>query len=121
MVRDFELVRRILLEIQALPADSIPDGIRFDGEYSDRVVDEHVALLIDAGLLEGVVSRNMDGSVSVFVFRLTWEGHDFLDAAANDTIWKKARDVVLKPSVSFSFDLLKEWLKMEAKARLGLP
>jgi hypothetical protein len=39
----------------------------------------------------------------------------------DDTVWKKAKEHVLKPGASWTFDILKEWLKAEAKSRLGLP
>ncbi|MGO8839441.1 MAG: DUF2513 domain-containing protein [Limisphaerales bacterium] len=49
--------------------------------------------------------------------RLTWAGHDFLDAARNDTIWNKAKDEFLKPGISWTFSILFEWLKQEARQR----
>ncbi len=46
-------------------------------------------------------------------------GCDFLDAARSDTLWAKAKTSVIKPSASWTFDLLKEWLKAEISS--GLP
>ena len=90
--------------------------------YSTEVRAYHVALMKDAGLIEGIVNSDADGNpVGYFVSRMTWAGHDFLDAARDDNLWKKAKEFVLKPGVSWSFELLKEWLKHEARQRLGLP
>ena len=44
--------------------------------------------------------------------------------ATNDTVWRTAKEKVLKPGVSWTFELLKETLKALAKqqlARIGLP
>ena len=52
--------------------------------------------------------------------RLTWEGHDFLDAARNGDTWHKAKDTLFKKGLSVSFDVLKAYLISEAKQHLGL-
>ena len=52
--------------------------------------------------------------------RLTWEGHDFADSIADDTLWKKAKEKVIKPSASWTFAILGEYLKFEIKHRLGI-
>jgi len=47
------------------------------------------------------------------VERLTWAGCEFADAVRSDTLWAKAKKEVIKPGISFTFDILKEWLKAE--------
>ena len=42
--------------------------------------------------------------------RLTWEGHDFLDAAEVDTIWNKAKEELKKKGGLFSIEILKKIL-----------
>jgi len=59
------------------------------------------------------MKRDMD------IVRLTWEGCDFADAVRSDTLWKKAKEMVIKPTASFTFGLLKDWLKSEIAQ--GLP
>ena len=53
--------------------------------------------------------------------RLTWKGHEFLDAARNDTIWKKALGHIKKAGVQVTLPVLEEVLKKAAKDLLGLP
>jgi hypothetical protein len=53
--------------------------------------------------------------------RLAWAGHDFLEAARDETPWSKAKEKVMKPGAAFTFDLVKEWLKAEIRARFGGP
>jgi len=80
----------------------------------------HVIWLKEAGLIE---ANAMAGSGSMaqyaIVSRLTWDGCEFADAIASDTIWKKAKENVFKPGLSFTFDTLKDWLKTEIAQ--GLP
>ena len=120
MKRDMDIIRRILIAVEDAdePVEIIPD-------CTDAVFGYHAALLIDAGLATGDVVdgpnlQPMAGSI----FRLTWAGHDFLDAARSDTVWRTAKEKILKPGVSWTFEILKETLKTLAKqelARHGLP
>lgn len=113
MKRDLDLVRMLLLHIETGEA---PKG--FD-QYDEATVSGHAALVIEAGLAKGSVVRDYRGVATGAVLQnLTWEGHDFLDAARDDTLWKKAREKFLKPGASWTFDLLKEWLKLEIKQKL---
>ena len=115
MKRDMDLIRRMLLEVEG---DDNPKTIT---QFTEAHEVYNIALLEDAGLVEArVVKGSMGKPISAFVIRLTWQGHDFLDAAKDDTIWAKARDRILKPGISFTFSILVEFLKQEAKQRLGL-
>lgn len=111
MKRDMDAVRQILLATEALGHDQQLD--RLDGMDTDTFV-HHVLLMQDGGLID---ARAMAGSGSManfaHVLRMTWAGHDFLDAARNDTLWQKAKMEVMRPGLSFTFDLVKDWLKTE--------
>ncbi len=52
---------------------------------------------------------------------LTWAGQEFLSAAKDDSLWTKAKETVLKPGASFTFDRLFDWLKGQVGGALGLP
>ena len=43
----------------------------------------------------------------------------FASAIDNDTLWRRAKENVIKPAGSWTFDVLKEWLKAEITQ--GLP
>lgn len=116
MKRDMDLIRRIAFAAEELPMDETLDGL--DGVEQD-VFSLHVIWMKEAGLVHAAVNEYMDESAVAFVFRLTWSGCEFADAVRSDTLWKKAKDNVMKPSMSFTFDVLKDWLKTEITQ--GLP
>jgi len=87
--------------------------------YSGKEKAYDAALLIEAGFVKGSIVPDRRGGVrGASMSRLTWEGHDFLDAARNDTIWNKAKEKVLKPGLSWTFSMLLEYLKAEAHAQM---
>jgi hypothetical protein len=119
MKRDFDLIRRILLDVENLPAGQFLKNTSYEG-YDQATVNEHVALIVDEKIVRGIVHKSTKGIDGFFLNGLTWKGHDFVEASRNETIWKKAKEMILKPSVSITFDLLLEWLKSQAKQSLGL-
>jgi hypothetical protein len=42
--------------------------------------------------------------------RLTWPGHEFLDAARKPSHWQKAKTIVMEKSGGLSFEMLKQVL-----------
>ena len=88
--------------------------------YDEPLVLYNAALLVDSGLVEGDVARGVKNEpLGVVMTHMTWAGHDFLDAARDETLWKKAKQKVMGPAASFSFEIVKEYLKAEIKQRLG--
>lgn len=81
----------------------------------------HSVLLVEAGLIEGVVRKNAQGYPNgVASIRLTWKGHEFLDAARNESVWQKTTGTVRSKGLSLTFDLLKELLTATIRGQLGL-
>lgn len=85
--------------------------------YNEDQISGHIKMLLGGGLVE--VKDESEGEYAGI--NLTWNGQDFLDASNDSSIWQKAKETVLKPTVSITFTLLLEWLKQEAKIKLGLP
>lgn len=116
MKRDMELIRLLLLRAELIrEQDEFPD---LSG-YTEEQRDYHSALLIEAGLIDGFIRKDMYGfPVNVNTFRLTWAGHNFVDAMREDTVWNKVKQKFIKPGVSWTFDLLLEYAKLEIKQRI---
>jgi len=117
MKRDMDVVRQILQATEDL--DHEGQLTKLSGVDQHTFV-HHVILMKEAGLIEAQAMAG-SGSMANFarVTRLTWAGHEFLDAARDDTLWQKAKTNVMRPGLSFTFDLVKEWLKTEISQ--GLP
>ena len=115
MKRDMDLARRILLTTaQQSPGEDLMGLPDVDNE----VFALHVMWLQEAGLVKALISETT-GPTRAYVQRLTWSGCDFVDAIQDDTLWAKAKAKVMKPTASFTFDVLKDWLKAEIAQ--GLP
>jgi hypothetical protein len=115
MKRDMELIRLLLLRVES--GEETPELEQYD--QSNRVY--QAALMIDAGLVEGVISKDQHGMPArSAIIRLTWAGHDFLDAVRDNGVWKNIKDNVLKPGASWTFGLLLEYAKFEIKKHLPM-
>lgn len=105
MKREMDLIRKLLLRIEAHKGD---DVLWIKDEPS---LVYHAELAHEAGLIQAVPTRNTDGrAVMLAVQKLTWAGHEFLDAARNETVWAKARDAIKQKGGSWTFDVLKALL-----------
>ena len=119
MKRDMDLVREILLYVEKCETFVGPGTVKLEG-HSDEVVEYHLKLLHEAGLLDvDTPSRNPYGT-SWGVRGLTWQGHEFLDAARNDTIWRKSLGTLQKAGIGATKEVLVPLLLSLAKLQLGI-
>ncbi len=89
MKLDPDLVRQILLKVEEFPFDGSFHDVEIEGRTEDEIT-YHVMLLHEAGLLEALDLSSHSG-VCWKPKRLTYNGHQFLDAARSDTVWQKAK------------------------------
>ena len=121
MKRDMDLVRSILLKLEEHEHGRAPVPLVIDG-YTEEQIGYHVYLMDEAGLLIALKTQSR-GSTSpcAIPMRMTWAGHDFLDAARSDTIWKAAKQRLAESVGWVSFEVFKSVLVVLAKENLGLP
>ena len=118
MKRDMDLARSILLAIEA--SDQEP-GHEIDlsiGDHTDVEVSYHVMLLHEAGLIEAL-DLGMVG-LAWRPKRLTWQGHEFLEAARSDSLWERAKRRALDETGGLSLELLQTVLISLGKQAVGL-
>lgn len=116
MKRDFELIRKLIL---ATESDS-QGKIEIDG-YSKEQVGYHTYLLVDAGLAKGIdVTTTHDVLPQWQILHLTSAGHDFADAARNESIWQKAKEIVKDKTGGVTIDVMKQVLISIIKNALEL-
>ena len=117
MKRDMELVRKLLFLAEADGKDD-----KLCEEYGQEKVAGHVAILLDAKLIDGVVEYDQVGRpFASVILRLTWAGHEFLDNARNDTVWNKVTATIKNAAISASFEVLVEMLKAAVKSYIVMP
>lgn len=120
MKRDFNLIRDILIDAEEAPPGQVIQGFTYEG-VDQQVIAEHVKLLIDAGYLEGELIHQMGSSAHAYaVTGMTWDGHEFLANAKNDTVWKKVMADASEKGSSVSMSVLNTLLSAAAKKYLGL-
>ena len=108
MKRDMDLCRQILLDIEGSPEANGLGFIElgFEGKTQTEV-SYHVHLLKEAGLLEASdLSNSVDGLLW-FPNRLTYAGHEFIEATRSETVWTKAKSTVLEKTGGLSLGVLK--------------
>lgn len=105
MKRDMELIRKVLLAAESGQANSSIDG------YDEDTIKYHKALVIEAGLAEGSVLKSGAGNreipAAVMIKKLTWAGHDFIDAIALDSNWTKVKDFLQDAGKQLTIDTVK--------------
>ncbi len=109
MKRDMELVREVLLKVEEILFDGASHDICVDGRSRHEIA-YHVMLLHEAGFIEA-----MDLGVGWKPVRLTYRGHEFLDAARNDGIWEKAKTAVVESTGVLTLEGLKVALPIVVK------
>src|SRR6266446_3969993 len=117
-----ELMREILLFLEALPAGEIFNGqFRFDG-YTQPEINLHAQILLEEGyLMNPLLQKDHLGMPHLFVVRgLTMKAHEFLANTRNNTIWKKVMAEAKAKGMSTSMTVLNGLAQALAKKYAGL-
>lgn len=123
MKRDMELVRSILLEVES--CTGLPQSIpKIEiADHEGVAIDHHINILRDAALVDweaadetaGMERREFRG------LRLTWQGHEFLDNARNEGVWRRVKDMLADSDIkSASFSIWTTLLSDQLKRNLGM-
>ena len=114
MKLDPDLVRQVLLKVEEFPFDGAFHDVEIEGR-TENEISYHIMLLNEAGLLEALDLSTHSG-VCWKPTRLTYDGHQFLDAARNDTVYQKAKSWTLKTTGTLTLEGLKFALPHVIKA-----
>ena len=107
MKRNWDTIREILLETEALKAGTDLTPADFDKDRLDEIA-YHVKLLEESGLVKASMTEYLGGgSIHFDIERLTWSGHEFLDAVRDDNVWKKIKKMASEKGVAMPFDVIK--------------
>lgn len=121
MKRDMDLIRRILLAMEAYEHGFVPATFTVEG-YDQEVIGHHVWLMAQGHLITAAITTaHGDGSPVALPATITWAGHDFLAAVRNDTVWRKVKAVLKDRGLSLPFALLQDLALKILAAHVGLP
>lgn len=108
MERNWDTIREILTKFEELDPEKGPLQLDDFPEEHAYEYSYHVELLLEAGLIHGEMSKTMGRKAQSFwADRLTWEGHEFLDAIRSDTVWNKTKSRFVEGGLSMTLDLIK--------------
>src|SRR2546426_3375461 len=115
-----ELVRKLLLFLEEKPDHVVMERVELEG-YDDIAIGHHLIVLYEAGYIEGEpqVSKSSKRIIVVWPNRLTWDGHEFLAAARDESVWKKVKAKFTSGAGDIPIALLKELLLTTLRAQLG--
>jgi len=101
-----ELVRKILLIIEASPIKRGSITIEIDG-YSDEEISYHIQILKEHGIIEAA-DYNATTRYCWRAKKLTWDGHDYLDAIRDDTRWEKIKAWISSAGKILTIETIKQ-------------
>lgn len=118
MKRNMDLIRKILLAYETY--DHFGDSLNelLEG-YTEKEINYHQVIMRDAGLLEKLESYNLFMRLGN---RMTWFGHDFLDASREETRWNKAKEIGVKAggvTLEIMIQILKDLMLSQVKQVMG--
>jgi uncharacterized protein DUF2513 len=120
MKRDLDLVRRILLALEASPHGFAPATFTVPG-YDQETIGHHVWLMHQGGLLTAEeVTAQHDPSPIALPEAITWRGHEFLDTTRSDRVWRTLKAALKDKAISLPFSLIEALALKIAKQLAGL-
>lgn len=120
MKRDMELARNILQQIEEKSNGLGVVAVHCPG-HTEQQVSYHIMQLCQAGLLIGHDTTDNISGLSWVASSLTWEGHEFLDAIRNDTVWSRLKKTTAEKAIEIPFAILKTLGLKYAAEYLGVP
>ena len=111
MKRDWDVIREVLIEVEALS-----DTQRVLFQYgSDPNADDaaklrasHAALLLDQGYLTGKKIQFQERTWPMVAMpNLSWQGHDLLDTLRSKPVWEKIKTLAKDKGIELTFEAVK--------------
>lgn len=126
MKRDMDLIRELMLRLEALPVTPgglvhvVPDSreVQIEG-YDPDQIGYHLLLINSAGFITRSTKPARSG---IYFCRLSWAGHDFLDSVRSPDVWDRTKQAA-SAAGGFTVDLLvlaaKTYLEGKIKRVIG--
>lgn len=109
MKRDWDVIRQVLLEVEALSEEERSRkfyGTGRDYPGADEAKALHALLLWQAGFLNGVDGSTLAGD-GLLAPNLTWAGHDLLATLNSKPVWDRIKSTARDKGIELTFDTVK--------------
>ena len=109
MKRDWEIIREILVRLEAAGTPSTFLNAETISAYPVQEVAYNIRLLSQAGLVKAQIQETHDGTghIGKAIARyVTQEGHDLLDTMRSEKVWNKIKETFKSKGVEMTFDLV---------------
>ncbi|WP_339238563.1 DUF2513 domain-containing protein [Oceanobacillus sp. FSL W7-1281] len=119
MERDNKMIRDLLIQFrnEVSPNDN---SVNPNSEKEDY----HIYLLMNSKFIEAERRRDMGKVLHYYDdLKITSAGHDFLDAAENETVWNKSKDFLKRKGEDIAkvpLNVLAGVLTAQLKSHLGI-
>lgn len=121
MKRDMDLVRHILVAVESAGPEGVLSTAIADQRWSVDDVGYHMLIMREAGLVEANIVKAMSHAFPrAQVSRLTWYGHEMLDAVRDDTVWRKLQARLEDTVQGAPIEIMLAMAKALIRERLGL-
>nr|WP_319999156.1 DUF2513 domain-containing protein [uncultured Draconibacterium sp.] len=108
MKRDIELIKKILLHFENKADWHYEKDLEIEG-FDSNMVSYNLQLMYEAGLINAEAITSKTGRIyDLLPFRLTWEGHEFLDNIKDESRWAKMKKIIFSKGGNFSIALIKQ-------------
>lgn len=107
MKRDWDLIRELLIRLDEKGPEKHHLNSEDFNEERRHEIAYQAELLEESGLIDAQIIKTTTGTPDFFAHRLTWEGHELLDAIRNDTVWNRTKESFVSKGLSMTFDLVK--------------
>ncbi len=114
MKRDDDYLRDLLIELEAQEdyVTIIYEHLSMNDEENKKLY--HVNLLCDVGFMT---------QINEHAYRMTNDGHDYLETIRNDAVWQKTKEGAAKiggATLGIMKDIALAYVKKEAAEKLGM-
>ncbi|TPW31328.1 DUF2513 domain-containing protein [Pararhizobium mangrovi] len=114
MKRDDDYIRQLLLDMEASDDLYLVASLKLSMRPEEQKKHQHAELLCDAGFFE---------AVNKGVYRMTNQGHDYLNVIRDQTVWaktKKGASSLGGATLGMMKDIAIAYVKKEAIEKLGI-
>jgi hypothetical protein len=121
MKRDWDLIREVLIEVEALSEEDRHQfcyGLGDEHADENQVKSEQALLLWKAGFIEAVDVGTMGGP-AIQSPELTWQGHDLLDTLRSKPVWERIKKTAQDKGIELTLDSVKALGKAALAAIIG--